>query len=123
MITCTCPDFVQRDAMCKHMYLLNKIENVNLPVVQYSSPLPLLASDGQIRPPSQDELFEESLARFHQAFERLSEQAQRVDANNYSSVAARYLNQVSQSLENSWSILKTWEQSRSAQERNHQNRF
>ncbi|KAI7850291.1 hypothetical protein BDC45DRAFT_573014 [Circinella umbellata] len=84
MITCTCPDFVQRGAMY------------------------------QIRPPSQDALFEESLARFHQVSERLSEQAQRVDANNYSSVAARYLNQVSQCLKNSWSISKTWEKSRSA---------
>ena len=123
MITCTCPDFVQRGAMCKHMYLLNRIENVNLPIVQYSSPLSLLAHREQTRPPLQVALFEESLPRFYQAMERLSEQAQRVNANNYSPASARYLNQVSQSLENAWSILKTCEQSRPGPERNHQNRF
>ena len=58
----------------------------------------MLASEEQTEAPSQDALFEESLARFHQAVERLSEQAQRVNSNSYSPVAARYLNQVSQSL-------------------------
>ena len=58
----------------------------------------MLASGEQIGASSQDALFEEGLARFNQAVERLSEQAQRVNENNDSPVAACYLNKVSQSL-------------------------
>ncbi|KAI8137576.1 hypothetical protein BJV82DRAFT_337922 [Fennellomyces sp. T-0311] len=124
MVDCSCPDFVQRGFACKHMHLVNIIHGVHLPAWYLTA----LSTPPVITEPEQNEhilhgaLFGESLARVRESFQKLAEQAERVNSNTYPVIAARYINQASQNIENAWSILKTWEQNASAQ-LNRQNRL
>ncbi|KAJ8651446.1 hypothetical protein O0I10_013000 [Lichtheimia ornata] len=118
--SCTCPDYRLSKGICKHMFLIHRLEALNLPFQQKhttSQPVRQSSQTTVATLPQQNtrELeLNSAIARFHAAMQSIDGPAARVNANNYDETKARYINQAAQHIESVFSLLKEHDKANSS---------
>lgn len=123
MQSCSCPDYRKSSGICKHMFLLHRVENLDFPQTHAAATTPpRTPSTPQTTPNREHELNGAiarcvnipmiecshywTLDRYHAALQALSNHASRVSAQNYQPDTARDINDAAQQLESVYSLLK-----------------
>ncbi|KAI7846777.1 hypothetical protein BDC45DRAFT_580924 [Circinella umbellata] len=122
MIGCTCPDHVRSGALCKHMFLVKRIEKIALMdrTSRQVNPL-LIAQATEHQVDDLEDALVLAMERLSTSAEKLNTQLTKVSRTNYDPTATRYINKVAEQLSSAWSTLKRHESSNTNP--NNQNRY
>ncbi|KAJ8651299.1 hypothetical protein O0I10_013212, partial [Lichtheimia ornata] len=109
MERCSCPDYRNSKGICKHMFLVFRLEMINLPHQATridKGKAPARSVPSASTPNTREVELKGAIAKFHSIMQSINNHASRVNVRNYDETKARYINQVNQKLESVFSLLK-----------------